>query len=145
MRPGRAAAWQRPGLAGRGAGTPLRSMRAASTGTTVKPTSSEQAWQKTTTRASDWNSAPLVDCMNTSGRNTTQVVRVEATMAPPTSAAPTAAASSGAAPPSSRLRTMLSSTTMALSTIMPTPSASPPKVIWLRVRPAEVEQARSRR
>ena len=70
-------------------------MRAASTGTIVKPTTSEQAWQNTTTRASDWNSEPLVDCMNTRGRNTTQVVRVEASIAPATSEAPTDAASSG--------------------------------------------------
>ena len=50
------------------AGPGLRNMRAASTGTTVKPTTSEQTWQNTTTRASDWNSAPLIDCMNTSGQ-----------------------------------------------------------------------------
>ena len=117
-------------------------MRAASTGTTVKPTTSEQAWQKITTSASDLNSAPLTDCMNTSGMNTTQVVSVDASIAPATSDAPTAAASSGVQPVSSRLRTMFSSTTMALSTIIPTPSASPPKVIWFRVRPPKYSSAK---
>ena len=61
---------------------------------------------------------------------------------PATSEAPTAAASSGLQPFSSRLRTMFSRTTMALSTIMPTPSARPPKVIWFRVRPPKYSSAK---
>ena len=82
-----------------------------------------------------WNRAPLVVRVKTTGRKTTQVVRVEATMAPATSVVPARAASILEAPSSSRLRTMLSRTTMALSTIIPTPRARPPKVIWLSVIP----------
>ena len=73
--------------------------------------------------------------VKTTGRKTTQVVSVEATIAPATSPVPARAASIIEAPSSSRFRTMLSRTTMALSTIIPIPSARPPKVIWLSVMP----------
>ena len=55
------------------------------------------------------------------GRKITSVVMVLAMMAGPTSRAPSTDASSGAS--------------MELSTIMPTPRASPPRVIRLRVNP----------
>ena len=45
------------------------------------------------------------------------------------------AATAGGSPSSSRLRKMFSRTTMELSTIMPTPSASPPSVMRLSVKP----------
>ena len=121
----------------RSSGERTRRNRAASIGTRVSATSSEQARANTTTRASAWNRAPLVVRVNTTGRKMTQVVSVEAMIAPATSRAPTFAASSAGRSCSSRFRTMLSSTTMALSTISPTPRASPPKVIWLSVRPAK--------
>ncbi len=75
--------------------------------------------------------------MKTTGRKITQVVSVEATMAPATSRVPTRAASAMGRPSCSRCRTMFSSTTMALSTISPIPSASPPNVIWFSVSPAK--------
>ncbi len=74
------------------------------------------------------------------GPNTLMVVSVEAVMAPCTSSAPTAAESSEAASSpaacSSRCRKMFSSTTMLLSTSMPTPSASPPRLMMFSETPA---------
>jgi len=64
----------------------------------------------------------------------TEVVRVEAMMAPATSRVPMEAASFSDRPFSSRCRIMFSKTTIALSTIRPTPRASPPNVIWFNVR-----------
>ena len=69
---------------------------------------------------------------NSTGRKTTQVVSVLATIAPATWPVPLAAASSGESP-APRRRYMDSTTTMALSTSMPTPSASPPRVTTLRL------------
>ena len=65
------------------------------------------------------------------GRKTTQVVSVEAAIAPATSPVPLAAVSAAEAPGRWR-RWMLSTTTIALSTSMPAPSASPARVMMLR-------------
>ncbi len=62
----------------------------------------------------------------TMGAKTATVVRVEAVIAPATSPTPRIAAFTGLSP-SSRQREMDSSTTMALSTNMPTPRARPPR------------------
>jgi hypothetical protein len=61
---------------------------------------------------------------STSGRNTISVVAVDATTAIVTDPAPCSAASRGS-PICSRRRSIASSTTIALSTSMPTPSISP--------------------
>ena len=71
----------------------------------------------------------------TIGRKTDIVVRVDATMAFATSLVPTLAAVRRSSPPS-RCRKTLSRTTMALSTSIPIPRASPPIDIMLRVIPA---------
>ena len=60
---------------------------------------------------------------------------VLAMIAVPTSRAPSTEASSGVSLFSLRRRKMFSSTTMELSTIMPTPRARPPRVIRLSVKP----------
>ncbi len=72
-------------------------------------------------------------CTYTSGTNTTSVVSVAAVIASATSPVPTAAAVRASAP-SARSRKMFSTTTMALSTSIPAPSASPPSVIRLSER-----------
>jgi len=69
------------------------------------------------------------------GRKITSVVMVLAMMAGPTSRVPSTAADDGESPASVRRRKMFSRTTMELSTIMPTPSARPPRVIRFRVNP----------
>ena len=65
------------------------------------------------------------------GPKTEIVVRVEAVIAPCTSSAPLAAASRIGIPPS-RCRKMFSRTMMELSTSIPTPRASPPRLMMLR-------------
>ena len=73
---------------------------------------------------------------NSSGRKTATCVRVDATIAPLTSSAPSTLAVTRSLPPS-MCRNVFSSTTIDASTIMPTPSASPPKVSVFRVNPAK--------
>ncbi len=70
--------------------------------------------------------------MNTIGKNTATEVSVEAVTAIATSPVPRRAASRRSTP-CSCLRTMLSSTTTALSTSMPTASAMPPRDMMLSV------------
>ena len=65
------------------------------------------------------------------GANTDTVVRVDAVIAPATSATPRTAASFSESP-SSRQRVIDSSTTIALSTSIPTPRARPPRDMMLR-------------
>jgi len=95
-------------------------------------TKSEQASEKVTTLENCLNITPAIPSMNRSGRNTASVVSVLAVMATATSEVPLTAASE-AAMPWSRSRVMFSSTTIELSTSMPTPRASPPSVIKLSV------------
>ena len=71
---------------------------------------------------------------NSSGMNTATWVSVDARIAAQTSSLPSIAARSRDLP-ISRCLCVFSSTTMAASTIMPTPSASPPKVIVFSVYP----------
>ena len=98
---------------------------AASIGTSVSATTSENASANVT--VSDWSlkSWPATPVMNTIGKNTATDVSVAAVTAMATSAVPRRAASCRSSPCSWR-RTMLSSTTTALSTSMPTASAMPP-------------------
>ena len=104
-------------------------------GTRVKATRSEQARAKVTVSAWSLNRTPAIPGTNTIGRKTDMVVKVDAVMAFATSAVPTLAAARRSFP-LSRCRKTLSSTTMALSTSRPTPSANPPIDIMLRVMPA---------
>ena len=69
-----------------------------------------------------------------SGTNTAMCVSVEARMADQTSSLPSMAACTRGLP-ISMCRKVFSSTTIDASTIMPTPSARPPKVIVLSVKP----------
>ena len=64
------------------------------------------------------------------------VVSVDAVIADWTSSAPAVAACTAPSPSSDRCRKMFSSTTIELSTSMPTPSASPPRLMMLRLTPA---------
>ena len=99
----------------------------------VSATASEQASAKATTTASVWNSWPASSRANSMGMKIASVVSVLAMIAPATSSVPATAEASRSSPNSLRRRWMFSSTTIAESTIMPTPSASPPRVIRFRV------------
>ena len=101
-------------------------------GMNVSATASEASRAKVTVRAWSVKIWPATPSMNTMGKNTAMVVRVEAVTAMPTSDAPRRADSTMESP-SSRHRNMLSSTTMALSTSMPMPRASPPSDMMLSV------------
>ena len=88
-------------------------------------------------------------CKNTRGRNTTQVVTVEPTMDMTTMLVPARAALAKPRAPlsfsASVARKQLSSTTMELSTIMPTPSTRPLMVITFRENPQAVITIRDTR
>ena len=77
---------------------------------------------------------PVTPVTNTSGTNTAIVVPVEASTAVPTSSAPVRAASRSGVPREACER-MFSSTTTALSTTMPTATASADMLIRLIVHP----------
>ncbi len=70
-----------------------------------------------------------------SGTNTAMCVRIDARIADQTSSLPSIEAVIRSLPWCSMCRNEFSSTTIAASTIMPTPSARPPNVIVLSVRP----------
>ena len=74
--------------------------------------------QVTVRTANCLNITPTIPPINTKGRNTTMVVRVDAAIANPISDAPNIAACLGIAP-RSMCCVMFSSTTMALSTTIP--------------------------
>ncbi len=103
-------------------------------GTRVRAETREQIREKLTTRASCLYITPEMPRMKIRGRKTTMVVRVLAMTAAVTSPAPSTAASA-AGRPSCRRRKLFSSTTMELSTIMPTPMARPPRLMMFRVKP----------
>ena len=84
---------------------------------------------------------PAIPLMKMRGRKTASVVSVLATMAAATSLLPCFAASKGATPDSLR-RCTFSMTTIALSTSIPTPSASPPSVMMFSVQPAKYIRAK---
>ena len=121
-----------PGLRS-GSGTSYSGLPAASIGTSVIATASENRSEKLTVSAWSRNSWPAMPVMNTIGKNTATDVSVAAVMAVPTSLVPRVAASTRERP-SSRWRTMFSSTTTALSTSMPTASAMPPSDMMLSDR-----------
>ena len=95
-------------------------------------TASEASSDSTTVKAMPSISLAASPSTKSTGRKTTQVVRVLATIAPATWPVPLAAASRGESPTPSR-RYIDSTTTMALSTSMPTPSARPPRVTTFRL------------
>jgi hypothetical protein len=99
----------------------------ASIGTMVRATKSDETSENVMDKASPRVSRPVMPVAKTIGRKTTIVVSVEAVMAIPTSLVPIRAASL-ALFPSWTWRNMFSMTTMALSTSIPIPSASPPRV-----------------
>ncbi len=116
-------------------------MRAESIGTSVRAATKEHISEKATTTESCLNITPDIPRIKTSGRKTTTVVRVLAMMASVTSSVPSIAACSCACCVS-RMRKIFSRTTIALSTSIPTPRASPPKVIRLRVKPLKYNRAK---
>ncbi len=108
---------------------------AASAGSSVSATSSDASSENVTARDRSPNSSPATPFTYTMGPNTLMVVSVDAVMAPCTSSAPRAAASRGGTP-ASRCRKTFSSTTMELSTSMPTPRARPPRLMMFSDTPA---------
>ena len=105
-----------------------------SIGTMVRADTSEQSRANAITYASCLNMTPAMPFMKTMGRKTATVVSVLEMRALVTSLAPCLAASLRGMPPSCS-RTVFSSTTMELSTSMPTPSARPPSVMMFSVNP----------
>lgn len=105
-----------------------------SSGTKVSAEISEAVSAKTMVKPTSLKSCPDMPCMSAMGRKTTTVVRVEAVTALATIPAPSSAASLKVRC-SSRFLKQLSSTTIALSTIMPTPMVSPPRESMLKVMP----------
>jgi hypothetical protein len=91
----------------------------------VRATISEKTSAKVTVSAWSRNSCPAIPDIKTIGKNTAIVVRVAAKTAPATSDVPFCA-DSRILSPCSFLRTMFSSTTIELSTSIPTASAMPP-------------------
>ena len=118
-----------------------RSQRAHSAGTTVIEMMSEHSKANDTTQANCLKVCAETPPMNSTGTNTATVVNVDAVMAVATSPLPSTAARFGSRP-SSRWRKMFSSTTIELSTNMPTPSASPPKLTVLSVKPLKYISAK---
>ena len=98
--------------------------------------------QNTITYPMEPNICPDMPCRNTSGRKTTQVVTVDPRMDWSTMLVPDREALAYPSRPLSSSVSMalkqLSSTTMELSTIMPTPSTRPLMVMIFREKPALV-------
>ena len=106
--------------------------QAPSAGIRNTATAREASSDSTTVKAMPSIRRAASPSTNSTGRKTTHVVRVLATIAPATWPVPVAAACRGESP-APRRRNMDSTTTMALSTSMPTPSASPPRVTTFRL------------
>ncbi len=98
---------------------------AASMGMRVMATASEVSKAQLTVKARSLNSWPATPRTKIRGTNTHTVVKVDAVMACPTSIVPCNAARHRSMP-AARWRSILSSTTMALSTSIPMPRAKPP-------------------
>jgi hypothetical protein len=109
--------------------------RDASIGTTVAASSSDTAMEKMTTSASCVNICPACPLIRSSGRKTMMIVIVEATTAVKISCVPETAASAARFPSRSMCRKMFSSTTTASSTIRPTASARPARLIVFSEKP----------
>ena len=106
-----------------------------STGTSVTATNSDMASEKQTTTDSWRNMTLETPVRKSSGTKTAMCVRIEARIADHTSSLPSIEAVTRSLPWCSMCRYEFSSTTMAASTTMPTPSASPPNVIVFSVMP----------
>ena len=104
------------------------------TGTSVTATNKDIDRENITTTASCLNMMFETPVRNSIGTNTAMCVRIDATMADQTSSLPSIAASRRSLP-FSMWRNVFSSTTIDASTIIPTPSARPPNVIVLSVKP----------
>ena len=100
----------------------------------VNETNKEAKRERVTVIAKSLNIVPTTPSTNTIGINTATVVKVDAVIAIPTSEAPSIAASS-LEYPSEFKRNIFSSTTIALSTSIPTARANPPSVSIFKVIP----------
>ena len=89
----------------------------------------------TTATASGVNRYFEAPVSSTTGKNTTQMVRVAASAGTATCLAPSRMAWVRFFPPSARLRWMFSTSTVASSTSMPMASARPPSVMRFNVCP----------
>ena len=118
-------------------------------GTMVIADKKEASIQNTITYPMEPNICPDIPCRNTNGRKTTQVVTVEPKMDCSTMFVPDREALAYPRRPLSSSVSMalkqLSSTTMELSTIMPTPSTRPLMVMIFREKPALVIRIRDTR
>ena len=134
MSPGARAGPRQPSAAAP-ASNPSRAGSVAIIGTKKRAKASDASSDNTTAAPRSEKSWPAMPSMKTIGKNTATVVSVEATTAPPTSRVPRTAASRTPSP-SSRHRTMDSSTTIALSTSIPMPRASPPSDMMFTLTPS---------
>ena len=110
-------------------------MRAESVGMTVTDTSNDNVTAATIASEMSAKSCPASSSTSRIGMNTATVVKVDASTAPKTSRPPSTAARIGALPISRCLYTF-SSTTIALSTTMPTANAIPARLMTLIDRPS---------
>ena len=108
--------------------------RAQKIGMTLIATMYEAAIDNTTASARALNRYLATPNRNMTGKNTMQVVMVEASTGSATSSAPSRAACIGSLP-CSRWRLMFSSTTTESSTRRPIARAKPPRVMMLIVEP----------
>ncbi len=108
------------------------SNREHSTGTIVTATNNDIVRENITTMESCLNRMLDTPVRKSSGTNTAMCVNVDARIADQTSSLPSMAACIRSLP-CSMCRNVFSSTTMEASTIMPTPSASPPNVMVFSV------------
>ena len=100
-------------------------------GMTNNATARDANSENTTVNARSPKICPATPCTNTMGKNTAMVVKVDAMTAGPTSLVPRMTDVRKSSP-SSRQRKILSVTTIALSTNIPIPSASPPSDMMFR-------------
>src|SRR5699024_6343420 len=112
-----------------------------SIGTSVMATTREAISENDTVKASGVNKSDAIPCVNTIGKNTTNVVVVDAITAGVSSAAPLVADSNKLCP-RCLYEYIFSKITIELSTIIPIPSASPPSVNMLSVSPVKYMSAK---
>ena len=111
-------------------------MRAAKDGTRVKATTREATIAAEIVKINSRNNSPTRPEINRNGNTADRLVLVDARIALATSPAASDEVSCGSLSGSFCLcRVMFSSITIVLSINIPTPSARPPSVITLRVRP----------
>ena len=114
--------------------SPSLSNKTPRTGTAVSATSVEASRAKLTDKAKGVKNSPTSPCIKARGTNTATVVKVDDTIAAPTSLVPSTAAWYRSSPRCMCLY-IFSRTTILSSTTLPTAMASPARLIKLSDRP----------